>query len=144
VGLASKVFSVSSVNYMLIAFGGNLQPSYFLADGSGNILARLAYQNGYGYETNQVLPNVNSNSSVYSIAYLIRDLLVSANKTQGATVSNGIYTQAGVNVVNFNFNSVQNYTAELATNLHITGRKNNNIARKDVLSYYKEVYIFNF
>src|SRR5271166_108767 len=69
VGLASKAFysSVGNSIYMLVAYGdinqpsstnNSNQPTYLLIDSSGNIYMRLAYSNGGGYETTQVLPSL--------------------------------------------------------------------------------------
>lgn len=122
VGLASKSFmDVSGITYMLIVYGGAFQPSYFLTDDSGNIIMRLAYSNASGYQTTQVLPNVNINGSSIAISYLIKDLLVAVNKTQGVANTAGIYTQTGINLATFQINKSEQYSSEIAKTLDLTG-----------------------
>lgn len=123
VGLASKAFiDTSGIVYMLTVYGGAFQPSYFLASEAGNIIMRLAYSNGSGYMSTQVLPNVNLNALPYiSISYLIKDLLVSVNKTQGAPNVAGIYTQTGINLATFQINQSEQYSSEIARTLELTG-----------------------
>lgn len=124
-GLASKAFLDSDGNqYMLAAYGyasESYQPSYFLINDSGDVLMRLAYSNGAGYATTQLLPSASINDGVYSISYLFRTLVSSVNKTTGATTSAGIYAQTGVNLASFSINSSGQYSAEVADSLHLTG-----------------------
>lgn len=122
VGLASKAFyDDAGTTYMIVTYGGAFQPSYFLSDSSGNIIMRLAYSNGGGYQSSFVLPNVHINDSYIQVAYLIKDLLVSVNKTQGAATAAGIYTQTGVNLATFQINASEQYSSEIAYTLHLTG-----------------------
>lgn len=122
VGLASKAFiDVSGIVYMLVTYGGAFQPSYFLSDEAGNIIMRLAYSNAGGYESSQVLPNISINDSIIQIPYLIKDLLVAVNKTQGATNVAGIYSQTGINLATFEINQSEQYSSEIARTLHLTG-----------------------
>ena len=123
VGLASKAFTdVSGITYMLVVYGGAFQPSYFLTSEAGNIIMRLAYSNASGYMTTQVLPNVNLNNLPnIQVSYLIKDLLVSVNKTQGASNVAGIYTQTGINLATFQINNSEQYSSEIARTLELTG-----------------------
>lgn len=122
VGLGSKAFYIGTTMYMLLAYGQAYQPTYFLIDSSGTIVARLAYSNGGGYNTSQVLPgaNVSSDGDSVSIGYLFVDQLVPVNKTQGTTNVNGVYTQTGINLATFEFVSTTS-TLEIANDLHLTG-----------------------
>jgi hypothetical protein len=120
VGLASKAFLYDGTNYMLVAYGGAFQPSYFLIDGSGNIVAKLAYQNGGGYITT-VLPSALMSGSSVNIAYQFKDLVESVNKEQGAASVAGVYSQTGVNLATFDLASTNLITAEIGRNLHIAG-----------------------
>ncbi len=135
VGLSSKAALVNGVNYMLICYSSLYQPTYFLINASGKILAKLAYSNGAGYLINQIMPqlNVSTNSSnqlVFKIGYLYRDFLASianptgptgvnvgTNKTMGASAP-PIYAQTGINLVSFTFNS-QTPIAETGSILHL-------------------------
>jgi hypothetical protein len=122
VGLGSKAFSNSlGTHYMLSSFGGDFQPSYFLLDGSGNVLMRLAYSNGAGYASNQILPSVTISDDQAKFCYLIKDLLVSVNKSQGAANTAGIFSQTGVNLAVVDINTNQQQSVETAGSLHLTG-----------------------
>lgn len=124
VGLASKPFIQNSIIYMLVIYGNatDNQPTYFLSDFTGNITMRLAYSNGGGYISNQVLPTVSANTGVYSIPYLIKDFLATVNKTTNPALPvNAIYTQTGINLATFTINDDQQYSNEIANALHLTG-----------------------
>lgn len=125
VGLASKAFiHTNGLTYMLAAYGETNQPTYFLIDENGNIYMRLAYSNGGGYETNQVLPSVSFVNSVYLTPYLIKDLLTSINKETNpvpGTPTNGIYSQTGINLARFSINTSGQHSSEIAGALHLTG-----------------------
>lgn len=133
-GLASKAFLTSSNTIYMIAVYGDVnqtnsldnsnQPTYFLIDELGNIYMRLAYANGGGYETSQVLPNVNELDGVYNVPYLFADFLAAVNKgtnNPSGTPSNAIYTQYGVNLAMFTINSNNQTVSEIANALHLTG-----------------------
>lgn len=120
VGLASKAFILDSTIYVLTAYSSSYQPSYFLLDSVGNTIAKLAYQNGGGYLTTG-LPSVTVSDMTASIAYLIKDLVQAVNKGQGAGVSSPVYSQTGINLVNFNITTEGVVTSEIANNLHLTG-----------------------
>jgi hypothetical protein len=128
VGLASKLFvdSNTGVNYVLAAYGETNQPTYFLIDLTGTVYMRLAYQNGGGYNTNQVLPSVSIQDGTYSVPYLIKSFLAAVNKgtnLPSGTPTNGIYTQTGISLAEFQINSVGQQSAEIANTLHLTGGK---------------------
>ena len=124
VGLASKPFIDTNVVYVLIAYGESSQPTYFLTDSNGNICMRLAYSNGGGYASNQVLPSVTILNDVWHTPYLIKDFLVSVNKETNipsGTPTGGIYTQTGINLAKFSINTEGQYSSEIANTLHLTG-----------------------
>lgn len=125
VGLASKAFiDASGVIYVIATYGETNQPTYFLIDSSGNAYARVAYSNGGGYEASQVLPSVTLVDGEYMTVYLIKDFLASVNKDTNlpsGTPVNGIYTQTGVNLLKFSINTSGQYSAEIASALHLTG-----------------------
>lgn len=120
VGLASQAAYCGSTAYMLACFDGSYQPSYYLIDSSGNIIANLAYSNGGGYAIDQILPQLNVSGSTISVGYLFKDLLAAVNKTQGVANTAGIYSQTGINIANFTLNQSVT-TAEIGSNLHISG-----------------------
>jgi len=125
VGLFSKAFiDKSGLIYMIVTYGGPNEPTYFLIDSNGNIFARLAYANGGGYNTTQVLANVTSLNGSFYTPYLIKDFLASVNKLTNlpnGTPVNGIYTQTGINLVKFQINSNTQRSSEIAATLHLTG-----------------------
>ena len=121
VGLASKSFLVDQTIYMLQCYVSNYQPTYFLSDSSGNILAKLAYSNGDGYNV-LGLPSASVYSNVIYIPYLIRTLIQPVNKEQGASNAGlGIYAQTGVNLAKFTLNVSNNASSEIANTLNLTG-----------------------
>jgi len=120
VGLASKSFIYNSIVYVLVAYSGALQPTYFLMDSVGNLVAKVAYQNGGGLEVNQILPGVTILQTSAYIGYLFKDQLTPVNKSQGVVQVAGIYSAKGINLAKINFtSSIQ--TVEIANNLHLNG-----------------------
>lgn len=121
VGLASKPFVIAGTNYFLVTYGGVYQPTYFLIDAAGEIASKLAYSNGGGYQTTQVLPGVSVNvEGVAQIGYLFKSQLTAVNKNQGAATTLGVYAQLGVNLASFTFDT-EPTSSEIAQSLHMTG-----------------------
>lgn len=123
VGIASKMFAdTAGTYYCLLNYGQTYQPTYFLCDLSGNVIAKLAYSNGINYVSTEVLPSVSSIvDNVFTVSYLFKDLLVPVNKSQGVANVNGIYAQNGVNLASFDLGIVPQYDSEIARTLHLTG-----------------------
>lgn len=127
-GLASKAFILNGVIYFLGAFQSPFQNTYFLMNGSSStsanpqIVAKLAYENGGGYLT-LGLPSVTFSSGNASLSYLFKDLIEAlstvANSQQ--TTSGGIYSQTGINLVTFNLGDSGIETAEIGSDLLISG-----------------------
>ena len=128
VGLASKSFVVNGSIYFLSAYQSTFQPTYFLINGSVTtaanpiVVAKLAYENGGGYCT-LGLPSVTVDSGVAHIAYLYKDLVEALNTLNNPqqTTAGGIYSQTGINLVNFTIGTESIDTAEIGSNLHISG-----------------------
>lgn len=121
VGLASKAFIVDSTEYVLTAYSSPYQPTYFLLDSSGNIVSQLAYQNGGGYLATG-LPQVSVSDNVASISYLFKDFISSINTgTTNVNQTANIYSQTGINVVNFTIGGVNVFTSEIGQTLNATG-----------------------
>jgi hypothetical protein len=126
VGLASKAFLMNSTMYFLTAYDGKsttvaaFQPTYFLANVSGQVIAKLAYQNGGGYLT-LGLPQAQVIDSTVKIPYLFKTLIQSVNKEQGLTNAVGVYSQTGVNLAAMIFGSDTLQSSELGANLNLTG-----------------------
>lgn len=134
VGLASKAFTAADGTvYVLVEYGDTTQispsddsnqPSYFLIDSLGNIYMRLAYSNGGGYESSQVLPSVTIVDDHYLVPYLVTDFLTTVNKgtnLPSGTPTNAIYTQTGINLAMIGLNTSGQQSSEIAGALHLTG-----------------------
>ncbi len=128
VGLASKAFIINGTVYFLSSYQSPFQPTYFLMNGSTStsaapiIVAKLAYENGGGYLATG-LPSVNVADNIAQISYRFKDLveaLTTLNNSQ-QTTTGGIYSQTGLNLVSFTIGSTAIDTADLASNLHISG-----------------------
>lgn len=120
VGLASKSFIVDSVIYFLSVYKSDFQPSYFLMDQSGKVIARLAYSNGSGY-LNIGLPSVSVSDTTAYLSYLIKDLILPVNKTQGVANSAGVYAQTGINLASFDISTGSIVSSEIGNNLNLSG-----------------------
>ena len=123
IGLASKPFFINNKIYFLAAYQSNYQPTYFLMDSLGNVVSKLAYQNGGGYLT-LGLPNVSILNETASVPYLYKDLITSVNKNTNVpsgTQINGIYAQLGINLASFNFATEPLSSSEIGNNLHLSG-----------------------
>ena len=122
VGLASKPFLIDNVVYVLTTYQGQYQPTYFLIDSTGAVVARLASGNGGGYLPTQVLPSVTVTGNVAQMAYEIKDLLAPVSKTAQSPAQTGnIYSQTGINLASFNLSNTNQITAEIGNNLNIAG-----------------------
>lgn len=121
VGLASKAFIVDDVYYFLAAYQSTHQPTYFLMNGSGQVISRIDYGNGGGYLA-VGLPSVHLDDNVASIGYLIKDFITSQNtsETEAITKSN-IYSQTGINLVKFTIGTSNVVPAEIGQSLHLSG-----------------------
>lgn len=120
IGLASKAFIINGVIYALGIYYSLFQPTYFLFDTSSNIIAKLAYENAGTYYTTG-LPSVSVTGNEASLGYLFKDLVQAVNKDQGVTNAAGVYSQTGLNLVNFTLNSAATSTAEIGSNLNLSG-----------------------
>lgn len=120
VGLASKAFTLNSIQYVLTSYSSVFQPTYFLIDLTGNIVSKIAYSNGGGY-LNLGLPNVTIMDTVAQMSYLIKDLIEAVNKTQGAPNAAGVYSQTGINLVSFELDANNVISSEIGNDLHVSG-----------------------
>lgn len=118
VGLASKGFIINNNAYFMAVYRSPNQPTYFLISNSGKVISKLAYENAGSYYITG-LPNVTVIDDLAYIPYLFQDLLLPVNKTQGLSNS-AVYTQTGINLAEFNFNTNIN-TAEIGKDLHLSG-----------------------
>ncbi len=124
VGLASKAFLFNGMPYVLVSYQSAFQPTYFLINGLGQVISRIAYSNGGGYDT-LGLPGVTLIDGVAQIAYLIKDFISATAKALDApnttTTTNPVYSQTGINLVSFNLAVDMVNSTEIGTNLNLTG-----------------------
>lgn len=120
VGLASKAFLVNDTAYFLAIYNSAFQPTYFVINSSGAVVAKLAYSNASSYYVTG-LPSVNVSGQIASVAYPIKDQIQAVNKTQGVANTAGIYTQLGLNLAFFNFETDGLDSAEIGNDLHLSG-----------------------
>lgn len=122
VGLASKSFISGGTIYFVCIYSSTYQPTYFLSNSSGTIIAKLAYQNGGGYLTTG-LPSVTVDGSDLSFPYLIKDLIQSVNKdtnVASGTQTAGIYSQTGINLASISIGTGI-HASEIGSNLNLSG-----------------------
>jgi hypothetical protein len=122
VGLGSKSFIYNGNMYFLAAYQSAYQPTYFLMTAVGQVICKLAYENGGGYITTG-LPNVTLTGNVVQMSYLYKDLLeaLSTQNTSNQSVTGGIYAQTGVNLASFNLAPQSYTTGEIGSNLNFSG-----------------------
>lgn len=123
VGLASKAFMINDLIYFLSVHSSPYQPTYFLMNESGDVIAKIAYGNGGGYCTTGT-PSVTVHGTTAQCTYLFKDLISSVNKNTNVPSGNqvsGVYSQTGINLVTFNARTSNLSTAEIGSNLNVTG-----------------------
>lgn len=122
VGLASKAIIYNDVTYFLAIQSSQYQPTYFLINGSGRIITKIAYQNGGSYYATG-LPSISLIGDELRFPYLIKDLIAAVNKETNpvaGTQTAGIYSQTGINLASVNFKPRQT-AAEIGSNLNLSG-----------------------
>lgn len=112
VGLASKPFVANGLVHVVVAHQSVLQPTYFVLQASGAVVAKIAPSVGGGLTAKTLLPEVVNAGGLYSFAFLQADRLSSVGGT--------IVTQSGVMQAQLDFAAEQS-AVELSDNLHITG-----------------------
>lgn len=114
-GLATKAFVQGSVAYVGCVYQTTLNPTYFILDSAGNIVARMLTTIGGGLTAiDSTLPNVRQYGSAWRIPLLTLDRLVS----QSGTVS----YLTGVWESTLDFASINGFNnQQLADSLLMTG-----------------------
>lgn len=121
VGLASKAVLIDSVAYFLSVYQSTYQPTYFLCNGSGQVVSRIAYSNAGNYNT-VGLPSVTVTGTVCQIGYLFKDFITSQNTSTTESISkSNIYSQTGCNLVSFTIGTSNVVPAEIGQALHLSG-----------------------
>lgn len=121
VGLASKAFIVNGLYYFIAAYQSTYQPTYFLINGSGQVVSRFAYSNGGGY-CPVGLPSVTVNDNIAQVGYLFKDFITSQNTSTTESISkSNIYSQTGLNLISFTIGTSNVVPAEIAQTLNLSG-----------------------
>lgn len=124
VGLASKAFLYNEASYFLAIYLSSYQPTYFLINSIGNVVAKIAYQNGPSTYYVNGLPNAVVEDNVASFPYLFKDLIQAVNKDTDVAAGSqtaGIYSQTGINLGTVTFGTENLTTAEIGNNLLASG-----------------------
>jgi hypothetical protein len=114
-GLMSKVFAYNGSIYVLGVHDSDLQPTYFLIDTDGLIVAKsLPGRAGTLPETSMASSVIQYDSTTFQIAGQVRTRLVSVN--------NDLYSLKGMSRLEFDFSETSKFQGqELGDNLHIAG-----------------------
>lgn len=137
VGIASKAFLIGGLDsgftdvpimcmlatYQTNGFSSSIQNTNFLIDIHGNVIARIAYENASGYII-LGLPQAQVIENDVKIAYLFKDLITSVATSlgsQGAPDTAHVYSQLGINLGSFVFDSSTQSSSEIASSLNISG-----------------------
>lgn len=128
VGLASKAILRDNKTYMLAIYGApqaesSLQPSYFLVNLQGQVICKVAYQEGGDYLVTG-LPSLELLDDTIYVPYLTKTLTTSVNKNTNVPAGSqtgAIYSQLGVNLAEITFGTEALGAAEIGKNLHLTG-----------------------
>lgn len=124
VGVASTPFYLSSgVGYIFSLYTENdtsYQPTYFLLDFSGNIIARLAQANASILQGGPApVPVVDD---VVYFSYVLKDFITSINKTNGGVQApGGLFSLNGISLAQITINASPQYSSEIGGSLHLTG-----------------------
>jgi hypothetical protein len=121
VSLASKAFVINDVMYALMLYSSTFQSTYFLINSSGQVAAKLAYQNAVSVS---VLPEAIVKGNEVSLPYLIQTQIQAVNKNTNVpsgTQTVGIYSQVGINLARFIFGTAPIGSAEIGKNLNLSG-----------------------
>ena len=115
VGLVSKPFVYGTTNYLVVSYAGTTQPTYFVVNESGTIIAKLAYSNAGGYTSTANLTKVNAiGTTQFQFSYLVKTSLI--------TQSGETFSDVGINTAFLNFSYANVFeTEELGQNLNIAG-----------------------
>lgn len=112
--LGSKSFIYKGVIYVVCNYASTYQPTSFVLNGSGSVVAKLAPLQGAGIPAKNVLPQVNLVASgQYQLAYL--------EKNTTTAVDGVIVSQSGVMQATIDFTISGLISTELASNLHLGG-----------------------
>lgn len=121
IGIASKAIIVNDMTYFLASYQSPLQKTYFLLNLMGNVVAKLAYENGHGYVTLGLPSMTLFSSNIISCSYLIADRVEAQAKATNQPNQPAVYAQFGINQVTFVIGAKNISTAEIGGNLNISG-----------------------
>lgn len=112
--LWSKAFLYNSKGYIVVTYDSDIQPTYFVLDNTGLVVARFASANAGGIPAKKLVSNVTSiESGIYQFSFLQRDFV---NSNGG-----NVYFFKGVMSLVIDFTQTETQAIQLASVLHITG-----------------------
>jgi hypothetical protein len=117
-GIASKALLYSGTIYVLLTYQSEFQSTYFLANLSGQVVSKIAWENGAGYQVYAV-PAITLSGTQLTVSYLQKDFI----EADGVNAQDQpvFYSQTGINEVTFTFSTSQLQSIEAASNLHFNG-----------------------
>lgn len=135
VGLATKAFIVDDVQYVTATYQSPFQATYFLLNEDGEVVTKIAYQNGAGYrQVNGVfaleltnLAGVTVLDRTAQFSYLTKTLVNAVNRETavgGVVQSSGIYSQIGTDLALVKFSEpgdLDVIATETGNNLNVSG-----------------------
>jgi len=115
VGLAGKMFEYEDIVYFIGVHDSDLQPTYFVFDFTGLIVAKLLPGVAGGLPSTSMIASVaNTSAGLFEFGGLVRTRLISKN--------NDLYSLAGISRMELDYTSVERFeSAELGENLHVGG-----------------------
>ena len=109
------MFEYNSKIYFIAVHDSSLQPTYFVIDTTGLIVAKLLSGTAGGLPNKSLMPSVVSGSTgLFEFGGLVRTRLISKN--------NDLYSLSGISRMEMDYTSVERFeSAELGENLHVGG-----------------------
>lgn len=121
-GLASKAFVYNSSSYVMGIWKSPYQSTYFLINSTGQVQAKVGYGNANQAYLTQGLPTVSVvGTSSFVPGLFAQTIQPVGNQTNAGSQSTGIYSNAGTNLMQFNFASTTPITKEIGKNLILGG-----------------------
>jgi hypothetical protein len=114
VGLSSEAFSYQGNIFLLVAYEGPLQPTYFLINQTGLVALKLSPLTGGGLTKKSTLSQINPTApNIYQLSYLQQDFF--------ATTQGGNFFLTGVMQASIDFNPTGIISVDIGNGLQSTG-----------------------
>lgn len=112
--IVSKAFTYNSKGYFVVSYDSAVQPTYFVIDNTGLIIAKFSSQSGGGTPAKHIVCNATAISSgVFQLSFL--------QKSFTSVEAGNIYSFLGVKGLVLDFTQTSTQAAQVANVLHITG-----------------------